>query len=346
MIFLSFPILGVFYFGYPFWTIWLTAGFTLSYLTIIHSRVSSWTNLIWLYMLAYVFYMTIAVNGGMMWFFFYFTSPLAFKFKDNLVSFRMLSYVFTMLALIIFAIVYGVDITSQIMTVLVPVINLTMLFYWKKEAEKSEQERVLWEKNQQINLLSAENERNRIGRDLHDTLGHTFAMMTIKTELALRQLEKGDLTAVRKNLEELHATSRSSMQEVRDIVTDLTYRSLSEELTSLDELLTTAGIEVHLTNELEGKLLSPVVQSTLVMLVRELANNVIKHSQAGQVRLRLFEDQAITVVMEDDGIGFGELTGRELHSIRDRLGLLTGTVTVESRKNPTRVVLTIEGDKR
>lgn len=50
------------------------------------------------------------------------------------------------------------------------------------------------EKNRTINLLLAENERNRIGRDLHDTLGHVFAAMTLKTELALKQLEKKNMT--------------------------------------------------------------------------------------------------------------------------------------------------------
>ncbi len=54
-------------------------------------------------------------------------------------------------------------------------------------------EKKIAEQNQYINILSAENERNRIGRDLHDSLGHTFAMMTLKTELALKLLEKKEL---------------------------------------------------------------------------------------------------------------------------------------------------------
>lgn len=60
------------------------------------------------------------------------------------------------------------------------------------------------EANRTINILSAENERNRIGRDLHDTLGHTFAMMSLKTELALKQMDKEQYDAARKNLEELN----------------------------------------------------------------------------------------------------------------------------------------------
>ena len=73
------------------------------------------------------------------------------------------------------------------------------------------------EKNRTINILSAENERNRIGRDLHDTLGHTFAMMSLKTELALKQMDKEQYDAARKNLEELNQISRDSMYEVRGL---------------------------------------------------------------------------------------------------------------------------------
>lgn len=56
------------------------------------------------------------------------------------------------------------------------------------------------EANRTINILSAENERNRIGRDLHDTLGHTFAMMSLKTELALKQMDKEQYEAARKRI--------------------------------------------------------------------------------------------------------------------------------------------------
>lgn len=59
----------------------------------------------------------------------------------------------------------------------------------KIEIAKNKEKKIA-EQNQYINILSAENERNRIGRDLHDSLGHTFAMMTLKTELALKLLEK------------------------------------------------------------------------------------------------------------------------------------------------------------
>lgn len=99
------------------------------------------------------------------------------------------------------------------------------------------QRKAIMEKNRTINLLLAENERNRIGRDLHDTLGHVFAAMTLKTELALKQLEKEKYDLVKKELEELNQTSRSSMHDVRNIINNLKFRTVSEEIEHLNEFL-------------------------------------------------------------------------------------------------------------
>jgi len=56
--------------------------------------------------------------------------------------------------------------------------------------------------NAQINLLLAENERSRIGQDLHDSLGHTFAMLSVKTDLALQLFQMEAYPQVEKELDE------------------------------------------------------------------------------------------------------------------------------------------------
>lgn len=63
------------------------------------------------------------------------------------------------------------------MIFLVPVVNYGILVYWMDDRKNKIQRKAIMEKNRTINLLLAENERNRIGRDLHDTLGHVFAAM-------------------------------------------------------------------------------------------------------------------------------------------------------------------------
>lgn len=196
-------------------------------------------------------------------------------------------------------------------------------------------EEALAEKSRTINILSAENERNRIGRDLHDTLGHTFAMMSLKTELALKQMDKEQYDAARKNLEELNQISRDSMYEVREIVNKLKYRTVAEELLELERLFDLSDIVLTVDSSLDLDSLSPVSQSTLSMVLRELANNVIKHSQADSCQIRLSRNRGIILEFEDDGCGFKEVTGQELHSIRERLSLVDGDLEILSQSHPT-----------
>ena len=113
---------------------------------------------------------------------------------------------------------------------------------------------------------------------MHDTLGYVFAAMTLKTELALKQLEKGKYDPVRKELEELNQTSRSSMHDVRNIINNLKFRNLKEEIEQLEQFFAMTDIDYHLQNELNLSAMSPVMHSTLCMILRELSNNVIKHS--------------------------------------------------------------------
>ena len=198
-------------------------------------------------------------------------------------------------------------------------------------------EEALAEQNRTINILSAENERNRIGRDLHDTLGHTFAMMSLKTELALKQMDKEQYDAARKNLEELNQISRDSMYEVREIVNQLKYRTVAEELLELERLFDLSDIVLTVDSSLDLDSLSPVTQSTLSMVLRELANNVIKHSQADSCQIRLSRHHGIVLEFEDDGCGFEEVTGQELHSIRERLSLVDGELEILSQSHPTTI---------
>jgi two-component system sensor histidine kinase DesK len=334
--FLAFPILGVFFLGYPVWTLGITIAFLIGYLFLVNYEKNVFTNVVWVFMLLYIIYMTLCVDGGMMWFTFYFNSLLVFRFQDDYRSFRFVSYNLAMLLMMFVGMTLAEDIMTRVMILLVPLVNYAVLLHWTNARKTEAQERALMEKNRTINLLLAENERNRIGRDLHDTLGHVFAAMTLKTELALKQLEKGKYDLVKKELEELNQSSRSSMHDVRNIINNLKFRTLEEEIDQLEQFFAMTDIDYHLQNELNLSAMPPVMQSTLCMILRELSNNVIKHSQANKCQLHLFEkDGKIAVEIEDNGVGFEKLSGHELQSIRDRLLLVKGNITILSPRKPT-----------
>ncbi|MFM1598252.1 sensor histidine kinase [Streptococcus mutans] len=353
LVFLVFPILGTAANYYPMWTLILTAGFTAAYLLLVRLKASYHRVIavLWFYTLAYIAFMTLAYEGAMMWFLFYHVNLLVWRFGDSYRSYRFLSFSLVTFFLGINGIIYGIvhrnSIAVFLMSITLPIFVFGMYYFQNHLRLQEKMEAEIVEQNRTINILSAENERNRIGRDLHDTLGHTFAMMSLKTELALKQMKKGQYEAVQKQLEELNQISHDSMHEVRELVNHLKYRTVSEELTEMERLFGLSDISLSVDNQLDLDSLSPVTQSTMTMVLRELANNVIKHSQADDCQITIKRgEEGIEVTVEDNGVGFDELTGQELHSIRERLGLVNGEVEVTSSNNPTVVTIYLNGGGR
>lgn len=270
-----------------------------------------------------------------MWFVFFNVNLLVWRFEDSISSYRFLSFLATLLILTSSSFLLTDDLSTHLMSMAIILFSLGMYYFQNRIRQERKMEESFAEQNRTINILSAENERNRIGRDLHDTLGHTFAMMSLKTELALKQMDKEQYDAARKNLEELNQISRDSMYEVREIVNQLKYRTVSEELLELERLFDLSDILLTVDSSLALDSLSPVTQSTLSMVLRELANNVIKHSKADSCQIRLSRHYGIVLEFEDDGCGFKEVTGQELQSIRERLSLVDGDLEILSQSHPT-----------
>ncbi|MEW4354536.1 ATP-binding protein [Streptococcus pneumoniae] len=158
-------------------------------------------------------------------------------------------------------------------------------------------------------------------------------------------MERDSYDKARKEVEDLRDITKNAMQEVRQIVQALKLHSLEEELQILGNMLELAGVE--LTVEKDNIEMGREQEAALTMALRELCNNLIKHSQASHCRIQLSEqDGWVRVLVEDNGIGFGELTGEELHSIRDRLIRYQGRVEIVSSKQPTQIQLDIpKGEK-
>ena len=192
--------------------------------------------------------------------------------------------------------------------------------------------------NAQINLLLAENERSRIGQDLHDSLGHTFAMLSVKTDLALQLFQMETYPQVEKELKEIHQISKDFMNEVRTIVENLKSRTLASELETIKKMLEIAGIEVQVDNHLDKASLTQDVESTAAMILLELATNIIKHVQAKKAYLKLERTvQELLLTVRDDRKGFATVEGNELHTVRDRASAFSGQVDLVSLKHPTEV---------
>jgi two-component system sensor histidine kinase DesK len=127
-------------------------------------------------------------------------------------------------------------------------------------------------------------ERLRMARDLHDLLGHTLSMITLKSELAQRLINQ-DPTRAAVEIREVEQAARQALREVRAAVAGYRQPTLQSELDGARQLLGAAGIEYIL--EQTQDTLPAVVDAVLAWVVREAVTNVIRHSRATWCRVQI-----------------------------------------------------------
>lgn len=344
LVFMIFPLAGPAWFGYPVWTLGPSILFGFAYIATVHlkNHYKKTIALLWFYLLGYIVWMSCFIEGSMMWFFFFLTNLLVWRFGDSLKSYRFISFLMGLATVTVVGSLRATRIDALVFFLVIPIFLLAIFYTQYRSQIEEKMQLELYKQNETINLLAAENERNRIGRDLHDTLGHTFAMLSVKTELALKQLDKDNLSAVQKELEDIIQISKSSMKEVRELINNLKFRTVTEELSVIQEMFALSGVILTVDNDLITDQLSPVIQSTMTMILRELATNIIKHAGAKTCQVKLYRDKGLVIEVIDDGCGFANLTGQELHSIRERLQLFKGIVEIVSQSQPTHIRVNLE----
>ena len=340
LIFMVFPILPVVIGELPSWHLLVDILFVVAYLGILTTKNQILSKLFWFFMLAYVAGNTILVHGNYVWFFFFLANLLIYHVRvGSLRSLHVwtffLAQVLVVGQLLIFQrievefLVYLLGIITFIDLMTLSSVRIRLVEDLKESQAKQ---------NAQINLLLAENERNRIGQDLHDSLGHTFAMLSVKTDLALQLFQMQAYPQVEKELREIQQISKESMREVRTIVENLKSRTLTSELETVKKMLEIAGIEVEIANQLDTASLTQELESTASMILLELVTNIIKHAKASKAYLKLERtEKELVLTVRDDGCGFASIKGDELHTVQNRVLPFSGEVKVISQKQPTEV---------
>jgi two-component system sensor histidine kinase DesK len=187
--------------------------------------------------------------------------------------------------------------------------------------------------------LAAVAERERIGRDLHDLLGHTLSVITLKAELASK-LSSRDPDRAFDEIRDVERISREALAEVRRAVHGYGASTLSEELRRAKIALASAG--AVLDCDVAAVSLSPVEEHTLALAVREAVTNVIRHAHARRCDVRLdIEADCIRLEVRDDGRGGAAPDGSGLHGMRRRVAELVGGRVERDGRGGTRLVVTV-----
>src|SRR5215213_1002515 len=185
---------------------------------------------------------------------------------------------------------------------------------------------------EELARLAVSEERLRFARDLHDLLGHSLSLITLKSELAGRLLPTEPEKAATE-VHDIEGVARQALREVREAVAGYRHPTLDEELAAAREMLEAAGITCRIDNE--AGVLPNAVDAVLAWAVREGTTNVIRHSRAGHCRIILARDDEETYAeITDDGQGYqkesGEDSGSGLSGLTERVATFAGRVEVGS----------------
>ncbi|GAA3013979.1 sensor histidine kinase [Streptosporangium longisporum] len=173
--------------------------------------------------------------------------------------------------------------------------------------------------------LAVVRERMRFASDLHDIQGHTLHVVKLKIALA-RKLVHSDAERVEQELREVHALVGDTIARTKELAYAQRRLNLSAELENAKNLFEAAGIRVRVDREAE---VDPHVGELLGQVLRETTTNILRHAQAGQVRITL-TGTGITIV--NDGAREApppELRG--LATLGERVAGNGGELTVEQK---------------
>jgi signal transduction histidine kinase len=160
----------------------------------------------------------------------------------------------------------------------------------------------------QLEQLAVARERNRMARDLHDSVTQTVFSMTLSTQSALLLLDR-DPDRVGAQLERLSQLAKSALSEMQLLISELHPVKASEGglVSALRQHLATSRFPETLTVSLQvegDETLDPAEEQNLFRILQESLNNIVKHAQAAQAHIELHLTEPFWIEVEDQGQGF------------------------------------------
>lgn len=219
---------------------------------------------------------------------------------------------------------------------LIGVILLPINMFNRIKREKLESQ--LEDANEKISQLKVMEERQRIARDLHDTLGQKLSLIGLKSELAGKLVNKSPDKA-KIELDDIHQTARTALNEVRELVSNIKSVKLQDEIIRVKQVLRAAEIDFLIEGNPNLSNTPLLLEHVLSMCLREAITNVVKHSKATSCNILIKESaDEVTIHVEDNGIGMKKRHFSEGHGMKgmeERLEFVNGMLEIDSKNGTT-----------
>lgn len=231
--------------------------------------------------------------------------------------------------------------TPFIIIAVIGVVLLPFTLYTRNRRENLESE--LETAKDRISELTVHEERQRIARDLHDTLGQKLSMVGLKSDLAMRLVEKNPQQAIQE-IKDIRQTASVALKEVRELVADMRAVRIEEELFRVEQILRAAEIKFKLFGNLDDIHMPTLSENVISMCLKEAVTNVVKHSKASRCQVTISQDGTeFHLSVKDNGVGYNDgfsVHGSGLKGMQERVEFINGTV--EMRKdNGTEVIIRV-----
>ncbi|MGY0694813.1 sensor histidine kinase [Virgibacillus sp. FSP13] len=217
------------------------------------------------------------------------------------------------------------------------VILLPFTIYNRNKREKLENQ--LKDANKKLSQLVVLEERQRIARDLHDTLGQKLSLIGLKSDLAGKLIHKNP-TSAKSEIDDVHQTARTALKEVREMVSNMKGAKLEDEMIRIKEILKAAQIKFHMEGNPDLSKATPLIENVLSMCLKEAVTNVVKHSQATSCVVTIKQSpNELLIIVQDDGVGIPvkveSFNENGLKGMKERLDFVNGSLDIASENGTT-----------
>jgi len=187
-------------------------------------------------------------------------------------------------------------------------------------------------------------ERNRLARELHDTLAHTLSSLAVQLEAIKTVVDTDGEETIKPRLDDALMNTRSGLNETRRVLkalraTPLVELGLEQALYALVKgVQTVDGPSIALDLSRRIPILSKEMEQTIYRIVQESLKNSLKHAKATFIKVSLdYKDHVLLLLVDDDGVGFetkssAKNSGYGINGLQERAEMMGGELKIESGK--------------